>query len=119
MTGRVRELGDPTILCYVDQAVASMANLRTFNVSIDNALYFLTWMEAKLPKAEEEAIIVHPTRELTSAQGADGVEQRLKLPVADPAFAVLSYIYACKVNSKTRFLLELQNIVEESNHILV
>jgi hypothetical protein len=41
------------------------------------------------------------------------------LPVADPAFAISSYIYACKVNSKTRFLLELQNIVEESNHVFV
>ncbi len=108
MTGRVRKLGNPTILCYVDQAVASTANPRTFNVSVDDASHFLTWMVAKLPKAEEEAIIVHPTREFTSAQGVDGVEQRLKLPVADPAFAISSYIYACKVNSKTRFLLELQ-----------
>jgi hypothetical protein len=117
MTGRVRKLGDPTILCYADHAVASTATPRTFHVSFDDASHFLTWMVAKLPKEEEEAIIVHPIREPTSAQGVDGVEERMKLPVADPAFAVSSYIFACKINSKNRFLLELQNIVEESNHV--
>ncbi len=120
MTGRVRKLVNPTILCLADRPTAATEHTTAIRASFDDAAHFLTWMEAKLPKeAANDAIKLRAQRKLTSAQDDDGVVYNVKLPEADPAFVISAYLYACGMNSKSRFLLEFRSIVEEAGHIFV
>jgi hypothetical protein len=120
MTGRVRKLANPTILCLADRPTAATEHTTAISASFDDAAHFLTWMDAKLPKeAENEAIKLRSKRKLTPALDDDGVEHNMKLPEADPAFVISAYLYACAMNSKSRFLLEFRSIIEAAGHIFV
>ena len=110
MTGRIRHLGDSTVLCCAAPSISFRPKDPSPKILALEQLQFLRWVEKKVGGTGGSI-----NTELHRVEGGG----EMLLPLDDAAAYAFAANEAERINGQTRFFLELQHLMQEAGHIVV